>query len=151
MCYSGFEGGDDFVEGRRFSMPMDIQRGLIAEHLLRQLYRQAAALPPLALRQGSYSRSWFAGTTRNAVVDEMGACLADTAPSGIRTVLATTPYTPEEKAAFAALTPMMGSCLTQGAKLTGNRQSVRAALADALYQRVTDPAASTTLVAATGK
>ena len=141
-CYSGFEDGNELVEGRRIATPLDIERGLIAEQLLRQLDQRVSALPPLPLRQGYYRRTWFGGTGRDPVVDEMGACLGDTAPQGIRSILRTDPYTPEEKQAFGALTPVMGKCLSAGAKLTGNRQSVRAALADALYQRVLDPAAS---------
>jgi hypothetical protein len=100
------------------------------------------ALPALPLRHGFYKRGWFGGSSRSAVVDEMGACVADTAPSGISTLLRTTPYTPEEKAAFASLTPVMARCLSAGAKLIGNKQSLRAAMADALYPRVMDPAAS---------
>lgn len=110
--------------------------------MLRQLNRDVAALPSLPLRQGFYKRPWFAGTARNAVVDEMGACVADTAPPGISNLLRTSAYTPQEKSAFATLTPVMASCLSAGAKLIGNTQSLRAAMADALYQRVINPAAS---------
>jgi hypothetical protein len=53
------------------------------------------------------------------------------------------PTTPEEGQAFAALSPDMGKCLRAGTKLQANRQSLRAALAEALFQRLNAPAAPT--------
>ncbi len=130
-CYSDFEDGDD----RRFAVSSDVQRGLIAEQLLLRSDSRTRALAPLPLRPGSYQRSWFAGTGRSAVADEMGTCLAETDPAGIHAVLVTSPTTAEEQSAFNVLTPAMGKCLSAGAKLMGTRQAIRAALADALYQR----------------
>jgi hypothetical protein len=46
---------------------------------------------------------------------------------------------------------MMGQCLVVGTKLTGNRQALRAAFADALYQRLINPAASIPPLAETAK
>lgn len=140
-CYSGFND-DGFVEGRQVSWSIDLMRGMLAEEMLKSRTREIAVLAALPLRQGRYVRSWFAMTGRNPVIDEMGACLADTSPSQIGTILATRPYSAEENTAFGAIIPMMGNCLSAGAKLTGNRQSLRSALADALYQRLINPAAS---------
>jgi hypothetical protein len=141
-CYSGFNDGD-FVEGRQVSWSTDLMRGMLSEEMLKRRTREIATLSAIPLRQQRYVRSWFAVTGRNPVIDEMSACLADTSPSQISDMLATRPYSAEENAAFGTLIPMMGTCLSAGAKLTGNRQSLRAAFADALYQRLINPAAST--------
>jgi hypothetical protein len=140
-CYSGFSD-NEIVEGRRIDWPTDLMRGMLAEEMLKSRTRDVAELAALPLRQGRYVRSWFAMTGRNPVIDEMGACLADTSPSQIGAILAVRPYSAEENSSFGAIIPMMGNCLSAGAKLTGNRQSLRAAFADALYQRLINPGAS---------
>ena len=76
-CYSEFHDGDDC----RFATSFDIERGLIAEHLVREADNQVLALAALPLRPGTYKRDWFGGTGRSAVADEMSACLAETTPS----------------------------------------------------------------------
>ena len=140
VCFDAEDVG--LVEGRRVSWSTDLLRGMLAEALLKKQMSQVAAMPALPLRQGRYQRAWFALTGRNEAVDEMGACLADTAPLGIAAVLGTEAYSAAEKQAFGAIVPMMGKCLSAGAKLSGNRQALRAAMADALYQRLLNPAAS---------
>nr|WP_295373090.1 hypothetical protein [uncultured Sphingosinicella sp.] len=128
----------DEAHAQSVSFPPDIYRGMLAEAALRQDYQRTAldALP----KQATYSRPWFATTGRPLAVDEMGACVADTNPTGVRALLATTAETAEEKRAASELFPSLGSCLTIGAKLNANRQSLRAALAEALYHRAATPA-----------
>lgn len=116
------------------SLPNDIYRGLLAEAALSNDY-VGIAPEPLA-KQPGYDRPWFAATGRARAVDEMGACVADVDPAGVRALLATTAETSEEKNAISALAPTLGACLTAGATLNANRQSLRAALAEALYHRV---------------
>ena len=145
------DGDNGFVEGHSVSWSTDLMRGFLAEELLRRRRTEVGRLPALTFRQGRYQRPWFGLTGRSETVDEMGACLSDTAPVELTALMATTVYTAEEKTAFAALIPMMGKCLVVGTKLTGNRQSLRAAFADALYQRLINPAASTPTLAETAK
>jgi hypothetical protein len=140
-----------FVTGHTISWSTDVLRGMLAEELLHRRSDQVAQLPALTFHQGRYQRSWFKLTDRNETVDELGACLADTTPSGIAALLATAAYSPAERQAFGAMSPMMGQCLVVGTKLTGNRQALRAAFADALYQRLINPAASTPPFAETAK
>lgn len=139
-CYTGFEGGE-FAEGRMFYVPSDLLRGLLAEQMLKREKNEVAALAPLP-RQQIYKRLWFAATARNVAVDEMATCVAETAPAQTMAVFSTVPYSDAEGAAMRALSPSMGPCLSAGAKLHANRQSLRAALADALYQRLHQPAAA---------
>lgn len=133
---------NDFVDVRRVSFSQDVLRGAIAEAALSRNYDDAVLLQPIAFEQKRYLRPWFAATGRSAVVDEMAACIADTNPRAILTLSRTAPESKTEASAFAALTPSLGQCLAAGATLSATRPALRAALADALYQRVRNPALS---------
>jgi hypothetical protein len=54
------------------------------------------------------------------------------------------PFSGRENSAFANLIPLLGSCLVAGTKLEGKREPLRAALAEALYQRMANPGESVT-------
>jgi len=129
------------ADSQRSSIPSDVYRGMLAEAALRQqLHGAASTLAPLP-RQPNYAAPWFAATKRPTAVDELGLCVAETNPAGVRALLATEPEGPEETRALAAINPSLAPCLTTGATLNANRQSLRAALAEALYHRAADPAA----------
>ena len=72
----------------------------------------------------------------------MAACVADTAPSAVIALVDTQPFSDSEGTAFGSLVPYMGLCLRAGTKLEGKREPLRAALAEALYQRFTNPSES---------
>ena len=144
-CYTGFESGE-LAEARSFDVPPELMRGLLAEQMLKRERNQVAVLVPLP-RQQIYRRDWYLATNRNVAVDEMATCVSETAPAQTMALLATIPYSDGEGAAVRALAPMMGPCLSAGAKLQANRQSLRAALADALYQRLHRPVAASAAVA----
>ncbi|MEO8175248.1 MAG: hypothetical protein ABI626_01140 [Sphingomicrobium sp.] len=137
QCFNA-QFANDMVEERRVTFPTEIMRGMLAEVALVRSAAEVAALQPLAL-QKIYQRDWFAVTGRNITVDEMGACIADTNPAGIFALLKTEPTSPQEGAAFGQLGDNLGKCLRAGTKLQANRQSLRAALADALFQRIYRP------------
>jgi hypothetical protein len=121
---------------------IDILRGRLAEQELLSQSPQVAALQALPLQQKRYIRPWFAATGRHPAVDEMGACMADTDPAGIMALVRTTPRFPDETAALAALSPALTKCLSAGTRLDASREALRAALADALYQRLNNPGLS---------
>jgi hypothetical protein len=123
---------------RQFRTSPDIMRGLLAEAVLNEKH-VAKDLPPLPIQQ-IYTRDWFGMTGRNIEVDIMSACVAETNPGAINALIGTIPGTAEEGAAISAIAPSLGPCLRAGAKLNANRQSLRAALAEALYQRAFAPA-----------
>jgi len=136
-CFSMTEG-NDLVEGRMVTFPHDIYRGMLAEWMIKADERTFAALPALP-RQMVYTRNWYAVSDRDASIDEMATCVSESAPAETLALLKTMPYSPEEGAAFGVLGPHLGACLRVGVRVTGNRQSLRAGLADALYQRVANP------------
>lgn len=136
-CFSMAEG-NDLVEGRVVTFPHDIFRGMLAEWMIKSDPSPFAALPPLP-RQQIYSRPWYALTGRDPSVDEMATCVSESAPAETLALLKTIPYSDAEVGAFGSLTPSLGACLRAGIRVVGNRQSLRAALADALYQRVANP------------
>jgi hypothetical protein len=121
---------------------MDMLRGRLAEAVLRDDESRVAALQALPLQQKRYIRPWFAATGRHPAVDEMGACMADTDPAGIAALIETSPGTADENSAISALSPALTKCLSAGTRLDASREALRAALADALYQRLNNPALS---------
>jgi len=121
---------------------MDMLRGRLAEQELLNRSAEVAALQALPLQQKRYIRPWFAATGRHPAVDEMAACIADTDPAGIMAIIRTAPGVADENAALASLGPALTKCLSAGTRLDASRQALRAALADALYQRLNNPALS---------
>ena len=146
-CF-GDDMSNDLVGMRTVQFPRDILRGMLAETALGREDAKVAALQPLPLQQ-VYQRNWYAITGRHISVDEMAACIADTNPAGIVALTKTVPTTKEEGAAFSALGGNLHACLRAGTKLQASRQALRAALADALYQRLNAPAPAPTAAAAT--
>jgi hypothetical protein len=138
QCF-GAVFSNDMVEERHVAIPQDILRGMLAEAALGRSRAQAETLQALPL-QKVYQRNWFAVTGRHVTVDEMGACIADTNPGGILTLARTVPTSKEENAAFGGLMDSLGKCLRAGTRLQAGRQALRAALAEALYQRLNAPA-----------
>ena len=108
-------------------------RGMIAEVLLKRS-KTVARLAPLGQAK-SYNAGWFTMTGRPHAVDEMAACVAAVDPAGIRTLLATQPGSAGQRLALGALTPSLGTCLAKGYQLDTRPPGLRAALAEALYQR----------------
>lgn len=126
---------NDLVEAQRIRYPFDILRGMLAEQLVKQDRGKFAGLAALPI-QKVYGRPWHVATGRNAAVDEMATCVAETNPQGVLALLQTDAYTDAEQTAFAGLVPFFGPCLAAGTKLEGKAEPLRAALAEALYQRV---------------
>jgi hypothetical protein len=118
-------------------------RGNLAEQLLQKQSAAVVALQSLPLQQKRYIRPWFAATGRHPAVDEMAACMADTDPAGIGALIKTDPGNGEETAAFGAMSPALTKCLSAGTQLNVSRAAIRGALADALYQRLSNPSLST--------
>jgi hypothetical protein len=131
-------GLSDMSDTTRASIPRDVLRGKLAEVSLTGERSKVERLPPLPLGK-EYWRPWFAATGRDPMIDEMAACVADTNPRGITALIGTRSYSKEETATFAAIVPSLGTCLRVGGKLQANRHALRAALADALYQRLMRP------------
>ena len=129
------------VEGASVRAPDDVMRGMLAEAALRDA-KAAGDLGPNPA-EAAYARNWFAATGRAPVVDEMAVCMAERHPIGIRKLLGTTPESAEELEVVQALGGVLAPCLPQGATLKANRQTFRAALADAFYHRATAPVLAT--------
>lgn len=128
---------NSLADSQRLSFPTDLYRGLLAEAVIRNRY-QGAKLTALPL-QTTYSRPWFAITGRPRPIEEMNACVADTNPDGIATLLTTAPQSDSERMAVRRMGSSLGPCLSAATKLSSNRQSLRAGLAEALFHRLTAP------------
>jgi len=133
---------NEMVDSRIVSFPRDVLRGMLAENTLLRSRDAVIQLQPLPLQQKRYLRPWFVATGRDSSVDEMGACIADTDPTKIMRLIGTQPKSAQESEAFTALGDSLGKCLSAGTTLHASPEALRAALADALYQRVRDPQSS---------
>ena len=140
-CYRQVFGGNPGDEAEEARMTIGTMRGLFAEQALRPMTDATRALAPLP-QQRIYVRPWFVGTARVQQVDEMAACIADTNPTGILALLDSGAGSPGEASAVKALEPSVKQCLPKDAVINATHRQVRAALADALYQRVSNPALS---------
>jgi hypothetical protein len=129
------------LDMRIATLPKDFMRGIIAGAAVRSS-PAAKALQPLAFEQKRYVRPWFATTGRDSAVDEMSVCVADTDPAGVLALVETPTNSADESIALGGLMPWLGKCLVAGARLQADRTALRAALAEALYQRVRNPALS---------
>ena len=134
--------GNRAVRPEEMAPSLDFLRGNLAEQALAADASRVAALQALPLQQKRYVRPWFAATGRHPAVDEMGACMADTDPAGIATLIRTEPGSAEENSALSGLSPALTKCLSAGTRLDASREALRAALADALYQRLNNPSLS---------
>lgn len=135
---------NEFADSQRMQIPNDIYRGLLAEAVIRNGYANHKLAPRTpGTPESDYTRPWFSVTDRAVQSDEMSVCVADTDPAGIAALLTTDPGSGAEKAAIRALSPSLGPCLSTGTKLSSNRQSVRAGLAEALYHRLVEETSAT--------
>jgi len=139
-CFTRVYGNQEFRPEDVLSQ--DMLRGKLAEQVLLVRANDVAALQPLPLQQKRYIRNWFGATGRHPAVDEMAVCMADTDPAGIAALIKTSPGGSDESDAVTALGPNLTKCLGAGTRLDASRQALRAALADALYQRLSNPQVS---------
>ena len=141
LCVSKVVGDHEFTPDDALGS-IHLMRGMLAEQAIAASRAQVQALAALPVQQKGYARPWSAASGRNPAVDEMVACVADTNPAGILALLKTTPGSSEEGAAMSELDGSIKGCLSAKLKLAVGTRMVRAALADALYQRALNPALS---------
>ncbi len=139
-CFDDVIGDKEFTP-EEYVLPLHLMRGFLAEQALRKVRDQAKTLPALPL-QKQYARPWYAATNRNTAINEMATCVADTDPAGILALLETSPGDFAEGAAIATLKPSLSRCLSANTRMESDTRPVRAALAEALYQRVQNPTLS---------
>jgi hypothetical protein len=136
-CFSRVYGNRAFSPSDVLSQ--DMLRGRLAEQALRARASDVGALKPLPLQQKRYIRNWFGATSRHPAVDEMAVCMADTDPAGIAALIETSPGSSDESESITVMGANLTKCLDAGTRLDASRPALRAALADALYQRLTNP------------
>lgn len=109
-------------------------RGAIAEALYRTdlaartPQSRGAEVAPIRWPEG------HANAQNLAPVYELGRCVVAEDAPGVHELLATTPYSAEERRIFDALGPRLQSCLDAGSTFATNRETIRAVLAKSLYR-----------------
>lgn len=81
------------------------------------------------------ARVTSAADTQAEVIRIFGDCVAAAEPMKVDELTRAEMDTDEESAAIGALGPVMGPCLWNGQTIQFSRESLRAALADALYRK----------------
>jgi hypothetical protein len=139
-CIAKVAGDHQFTPDQ-FAVSMDIMRGDLAERVLLadEERPEGLKLQPLPLQQKRYLRPWFVTTSRHPAADEMAACMADTDPGEILQLVRTAAGSEEEQLVISQMSARLGQCLSAGTRLDASKAALRAALADALYQRINSP------------
>ena len=111
-----------------------LTRGAIAAVLYRQLYGQR--LPTGMMPQG-YKVAWVAGSdapTGGAYAPyAFAACVASANPEAAHSLTISALRSAEGQAAMTALSAGFPACLPKGSRMTINRMTVRALVAEAMY------------------
>lgn len=109
-------------------------RGMIAEALYEADFPAApnpaepVAVEPLAWPRGHDTAPQL------APVYELGRCLVAANPGRVHHLLASEPFSAEERQQLRALTPLLAPCLNSGSSVETNRETLRAVLAESLYR-----------------
>ena len=75
----------------------------------------------------------------DVALSRFGECVVRQRPAEALALVRTKPATPEEKTAFAAVTPVLGNCISEGAKIAMSRDVVRGTVALNLYRLAKAP------------
>ena len=137
-------------DGQQLQIPEIALAGYLAE--ARYLLRFPEGAPPLIASSRPYATTdeEFAGRLADAADPAaefpriFGDCVVRLRAPDVDRLVRTQAGTPEEATALAALQPTFGQCLWSGQTLEFSRETLRAALADALYRRGLDTAAQET-------
>lgn len=81
------------------------------------------------------ARVTSAADTESEIIRIFGDCMAAAEPMKVDALIRTQMESRAENAAIGALQPAMGPCLWNGQTIAFSRESLRAALADALYRK----------------
>ena len=69
-----------------------------------------------------------------APVYELGGCVVAANPGRVHQLLASEPFSAEERQQLHALSPLLAPCLNSGSSVETNRETLRAVLAESLYR-----------------
>ncbi|MCA1749643.1 MAG: hypothetical protein ABR601_04075 [Parasphingopyxis sp.] len=128
-------------DGQDLQIPETILTGYIAE--ARYFVRFPSGPPPLIASSAPATTSDEEIAERLAAAPNpalefpriFGDCVVRLRAPDVDRLVRTQPGTPEEAAVLGALQPSLGQCLWSGQTLEFSRETLRAALADALYRR----------------
>ena len=134
---AGCIGGAYFVDAER-----QLRRGAIIEEVLRlgdnnrsDGRRMRWVAPFAALGESELAALDQQGRSALGALD-LAQCVYAAAPDKVRALLKTAPtYAPEQKA-FRELSPFLGPCLQDGARITISLPLLRGSLAEAMYRAI---------------
>jgi hypothetical protein len=114
------------LAGGELRMAPDIFRGALYRALYMREFGENAEAPHVVAASE--------GVATSTPLQAFGDCVLRTAPAATRLFVVADVATPEEKQAFADLTPALGGCVDPREQMRFNRASLEATLAEALYK-----------------
>lgn len=133
-CLSREASGSESALGLR--MPVATVRAMLAEQAYFAAQRQVPKLPEGAVE--TLARQFVTTGDQLSLAKGMAAlsdCVVFHDLGGADALLRTSPSSPSEHIAAIALAPAFGGCLLQGQRFTLNSKSMRAIVADGLWNR----------------
>jgi hypothetical protein len=115
-------------------------RGALAEGIFLAMYPTDPVGPPSADRL-DLPASWIEAYRKDPSIGatlamhQLAACVVRTVPVETSRLVRSTPGSADESAGFQAIAPHLGPCVNQGRTFSSDRTTLRALLAEALYDR----------------
>lgn len=128
---------DCLAEGS-LRMPAALLRGASYRALYLRDFGPNSPVVPAGVEGSSEA----AGSTVGDPLSTFAHCVLTQNPDAARAFVLSSPATPAEGEALAALTPALGNCIAPGDKVRFSRSVLQGALSEALYKRVSAAASA---------
>jgi hypothetical protein len=144
MIDGGRTCGDD-----RMQFSARYSRGTVAEYMLKRdfdlaTWKSRGKLTKVFPTPTNDQLAKLSADSRSAIVlTEIGECVVKASPRGVGALLTAEPGTPEENAAFSAVTPALADCIPPGVELKMSKFELRGYLAEGAYRYAAAMAAGT--------
>jgi hypothetical protein len=116
-------------------------RGAVAEGIFLAKFPTDPVEAPAAADRPAIPASWMEAYRKDPSIGpilathQLAACVVRAAPAETSRLVRTAPGSAEESASFGAIAPHFGPCVNQGQTFSSDRTTLRALIAEALYDR----------------
>jgi hypothetical protein len=118
-----------------------VLRGAVAEGIFLAMYPTDPVGASAAVDRPDLPASWLQAYGKDPSIGpilalhQLAACVVRAAPVETSRLMRTTPGSAEESAGFQAVAPHLGPCVNQGRSFSSDKTTLRALIAEALYDR----------------
>jgi hypothetical protein len=128
-------------DARAIQFTAFILRGAVAEGIFLAMYPTDPLGTSAAVDRPDLPTSWVQAYGKNPSIGpilalhQLAACVVRAAPAETSRLMRTTPGSAEESAGFQAVAPHFTPCVNQGRSFSSDKTTLRALIAEALYDR----------------